>query len=412
MAAVRAAEPRASRFVLWDAEVPGFGVVVHPSGRKSYVLKYRNAGGTIRKPSIGTFPALKVRDAREQARRWLAEVSNGGDPSLARQDARRVETFGTLGERFMAEHVREMLKPKTAKSYADIWCLHVPEKLKRTKLDVVDQRRIERLHRAVGEKTGRYIANRLVAMLSSLYSWAGKRGMVSAGVNPAKAIVRFREEARDRFLSAEERARLEAVLDAAAEVTPGEAGHVSHSAVRCIRLLMLTGARLSEITRLTWGEVDVDRRVLRLRDSKTGARLVPLSTRAVDLLTSLRSERIVGVELVLPTRGGRELANMQRAWRTLRHRAGLDDVRIHDLRRSAASDALWAGMDLERLRLVMGHKSAATTRRYAYLAGADVLEAAEQMDLAMQRRSEAGAAALAEREGRGHVVPLDRKVRT
>lgn len=390
MAGIRAAKPRRARYVLWDGDVIGFGVVVLPTGRKSYIFKYRNAGGTVRKPKLGSFPAMKVKDARELARRWGTEARGGADPSRDRAVRRRVETVAQLCARFMAEHVRPMLKPRTVKLYEDLWRLHVPIRFQSLKLDAVTRRTVEQLHRRIGKKH-EVTANRTLQLLSAMFGWAVSRDLLPGLANPARGVKHYRERGRERFLSGAERSRLNDALHAAETTPRGRAGYVSPGAVACLKLLAATGARLSEIVDLTWQEVDLERRILRLRDSKTGEKTVPLSPAAVEILRRLRAGAVVGVALVVVSERGTKLTNMQRAWQSIRRRAGLDDLRIHDLRHSAASDALAAGVSVDLVGCLLGHQSAQTTRRYAHLAPDVALRAAEAMGAEMERRAEGGA---------------------
>ena len=182
------------------------------------------------------------------------------------------------------------------------------------------------------------------------------------GSNPCLHIKRYKEEKRERFLSAEEFARLGRVLD---EILRD--GSETRSAVVAIRLLMLTGCRLSEIQKLRWEHVDLEAGELRLPDTKTGGRAVPLAPSAVQLLESLpRDEKN---PWVIPGRKpGRHLTDLQHPWRRIREKAELDDVRIHDLRHSFASRALALGEGLPMIGKLLGHTQVQTTARYAHLA--------------------------------------------
>jgi integrase len=250
---------------------------------------------------------------------------------------------------------------------------------------------IARLHHSLSATP--YQANRLLAVLRKLFNWAEARGYRQDASNPCRHVERNPEKARERFLSAAELARLGAALDEA-----GRAGEVSPWMVAAMRLLVLTGARLSEILTLRWDHVALDRAELRLPDSKTGAKTIHLPPPAVELLAAL--PRLAGNPFVIcGRREGRHLVNLEKPWRAVRARAGLDDVRLHDLRHSFASVAAAGGMSLPVIGALLGHSQPATTARYAHLA-ADPLKAA--------------AAAIGERlagamqPGGAEVVPLRR----
>jgi integrase len=203
-------------------------------------------------------------------------------------------------------------------------------------------------------------------------SWAEQQGLRPDNGNPCRRIERYRENRRERFLSPEEFARLGQALDDAER-----AGEHGLFVVAAIRLLILTGARLSEILTLKWSYVDAHRRALILPDSKTGAKTIPLNQPALDILAAL--PRLDSNPYVLPgQRHGQNLINLQKPWREIRDKAGLDDVRLHDLRHSFASMGVSVGGSLPVIGRVLGHSQAQTTARYAHVAdklASDLVEA-------------------------------------
>ena len=195
-----------------------------------------------------------------------------------------------------------------------------------------------------------------------MFNLAEMWGLRPDGSNPCLHVKRFKEEKRERYLSAEEFQRLGKVLD---EIL--EDGSETRSAVAAIRLLMLTGCRLSEIQKLRWEYADLDAGELRLPDTKTGGRAVPLAPSAVRLLESLpRGEDNPWV--IAGKKRDSYLTDLQHPWRRIRERAELPDVRIHDLRHSFASRALALGEGLPMIGKLLGHTQVQTTARYAHLA--------------------------------------------
>ena len=182
------------------------------------------------------------------------------------------------------------------------------------------------------------------------------------GSNTCLHIKRYKEEKRERFLSAEEFARLGKVLDETLRD-----GSETRSAVVAIRLLMITGCRLSEIQKLRWEHVDLEAGGLRLPDTKTGGRAVPLAPSAVRLLESLPREED-NPWVIAGRKPGSHLTDLQHPWRRIREKAELHDVRIHDLRHSFASRALALGEGLPMIGKLLGHTQVQTTARYAHLA--------------------------------------------
>jgi integrase len=214
-----------------------------------------------------------------------------------------------------------------------------------------------------------YQANRMLALLSKFFNWCEKHGYRPDGSNPCRHIEKYKEQRRERFLSPVELARLgDALADAETNET------TSPYVIAALRLLVLTGARLSEILTLQWSYVDFDHSLLRLPDSKTGQKVIYLNAPALQILTDL--PRLEGnPHVICGKRDGAHLVNLQKPWRQIRKAAGLDDVRIHDLRHSFASVAAGSGQSLPVIGALLGHTQPQTTARYAHLA-ADPLRAA------------------------------------
>ena len=234
------------------------------------------------------------------------------------------------------------------------------------------------------------IANRVVDMLSRLFNMAEAWGVAPEGADPCRFVKKYPTRSCERFLSEEEFRRLGRVLsELEAE------GKVMASGIAALRLLMLTGCRRNEILTLRWEDVDLDAGELRLRDAKTGARSVALSPAARKVLASL--PRLPHNPWVITGRGASgRLANLNAQWIVVRKRAGLEDVRIHDLRHSFASRALALGESLTMIGKLLGHRQVQTTARYAHLARESVktsaARVAESIAADMERPSTVSAA--------------------
>ena len=224
-----------------------------------------------------------------------------------------------------------------------------------------------------------YQANRTLGVLSKMFNLAELWGLRPDGSNPCLHVKRFREDKRERFLIADEFNRLGRVLD---EIAAG--GSETRSAVAAVRLLMLTGCRLSEIQKLRWEHVDFDAGELRLPDGKTGGRAVPLAPSAVRLLAALPRDPD-NPWVIAGRKPGSHLADLQRPWRRIRSRAGLDDMRIHDLLHSFASRALALGEGLPMIGKLLGHTRVQTTARYAHLARDTVKASAARIGDGIER---------------------------
>ena len=216
-------------------------------------------------------------------------------------------------------------------------------------------------------------ANEAVGALSRIFNQAEAWGLVPAGGNPCRFVTRYRSRRLERFLTEEEFRRLGGTLD-----TLEAEGRVPVHAAAALRLLMLTGCRCGEIMTLRWEDVYPEANEIRLRDSKTGPRVVPLSPGAARVLASL--PRAAGNPWVIAGRKpGSRLTHIAYYWYRVREQAGLDDVRIHDLRHSFASRALALGENLPMIGKLLGHTKIQTTARYAHLARDSVHESAARV---------------------------------
>jgi hypothetical protein len=251
----------------WDTELPGFGLRIRASGRKYFIVQFR-AKGRERRMTLGLHGTITVDAARRRAIAHIAEARNGVDPAAARDAARSRVTMSTLAERFIDEHVTPHCKESTARDYRRSIRLYIAPRFARHDVTEIERRDIAALHHDM--RATPYQANRTLAVLSKMFNLAELWGLRPDGSNPCLHVKRYREEPRERFLNQDEFARLGQVLDAI-----DEDGSETRSAVTAIRLLMLTGCRLSEIQTLRWEHVDFEAGELHLPASKTGDFFVP-----------------------------------------------------------------------------------------------------------------------------------------
>ena len=349
--------------VYWDRELPGFGVRVYPNGTKAYVVQTR-ANGKSRRIAVGRHGLISPDQARRKAAGMIARIKAGEDPHPEAEKAPSGPTVAELAERYLVEHVEVRCKPRTIASGRWLVRKFVLPKLGKLAVDEVEREHIAALH--YRHRATPYQANRILEVVRKMFNLAEAWGLRTDGGNPCRFVQKYQEKKRERFLTDEEFQRLGLVL------TEVEAsGAETPSAVAAVRLLMLTGCRLGEIQTLRWEDVDLSAAELRLRDAKTGARMVPLSAAAVGVLAALpRHEGNPWV--IVGRKPGAHLTDLQHPWRRVRSRAGLEDVRIHDLRHSFASKALALGESLPMIGKLLGHTQVQTTARYAHLANDSV----------------------------------------
>ena len=349
--------------VYWDRNLPGFGVRVYPTESKVYLVQTR-AGGKSKRFAIGRHGVITSEQARAKATQTIARIKAGEDPNPEAAKPAPVPTVAELAERYLVEHVEVRCKPRTVEACCWLVKKFVLPHLGKMAIDAVDREHIAALHHR--HRDTPYQANRILEVVRKMFNLAEAWGLRKDGGNPCRFVQKYKEKKRERFLTDEEFHRLGQVLnEIAAE------GSETLSAVTAIRLLMLTGCRLGEVQTLRWEDVNLDAAEIRLRDSKTGARMVPLSGAASSVLSALpRLEDNPWV--IVGKKPGAHLTDLQHPWRRIRARAGLDDVRIHDLRHSFASKALALGESLPMIGKLLGHTQVQTTARYAHLANESV----------------------------------------
>ena len=377
--------------VVWDSEVRGFGVR-RQSRDTVYVLKTR-IGGNQRYLTIGRHgsswgegkllgPAL----ARREAQRLVGMIRDGKDPTQERDQAKAAPTFAELAARYMTEYAEPRKKPRTRAEDARLLKLHILPDLGKMKVRDIGKGEVARFH--TGLRATPVAANRALALLSAIMTWAESVGERPEQSNPCRSVNRFPERARERMLNAEELARLGAALDRAERgwsdeelaeeaARPRRVTPEDWRAVAAFRLLIFTGARLSEILTLRWDWIDKAMGTARLPDSKTGAKTLPLPPPAVAVIEAL--PRLAGSPHVLPgDRPGKLFVGIQKPWQRVRAAAGLADLRLHDLRHAFASVAVAGGESLYVVGKVLGHRQADTTSRYAHLAEDPMKAAADR----------------------------------
>lgn len=346
-----------SQQIVWDPELPGFGVRVYPSGRKSFVVSYR-VRGRKRLHSIGRYGISTLTQARTEAKIKLGLAAGDDDPADYRDEIRGSWTVKKLCDEWVTQYAKPTKKTwKADKSRLDRF---VKPAIGSKLAQDVDTEDIEDIHATISE-TAPYEANRMVAVISVMYGWAKRRRSVpvpNTMANPAKGVKRNKEISRREYVPVENLPALAKAIDAEDSVYLRA----------CFWLLLWTGMRRSEMLNCRWENVELDNRRIYLPDTKAGEpQYVPLNSAALKILKDL--PKMLGNSFVLPGHiKGKPLNNIDKPWRRVRDRAGLPRLRVHDLRRTAGSYMVQAGHSIHAVKDILRHKNTKTTEIYARLA--------------------------------------------
>jgi len=404
--AVTRAKPRTAKYEIACSVIPGFFVRVLPSGRKAYYVRHRDCTGKDRRLRLGLTSELSFAAATQLALERVHHMdrANAGPTPSRPAPKERAKTqslcphLGDFALRFLDDYVDVRLRPTTQEKYR--------RSIEKSLLPIFGDRRLDDLNFS---EVARYHAslrstpahaNHTLALLGSIYSRAIEWGVLARGfVPPTRGIKKFPVKSRERFLSPEERATLERFLERALSIPSNRKGGLRWHSVAAIRLLALTGMRRSEVLSLTWQMIDYRHHCIRLPESKTGQKIVPVSTRALDLLRECRTvwERCAHhpkPKHIIYSKSGAAVRPMTltATWceRVRSQIPGFEDVRLHDLRHSAASDALMAGVPLAVVGKILGHRKPETTARYAHIADAVIHDAVEAMSRAIDHGARTG----------------------
>jgi len=403
-------------FLVFDTVLKGFALKVTPAGAKTYLVRYRMGGRTtpLKKITIGRHGSPWTPDqARTEAERLLALTRMGTDPVAEKKEREaRAVTVSDLCDRFLDQHVDLHLKPRTAGEYRRLINVVIKPALGGVLVREVTRGDVSTLHYKMRDTPRQ--ANLTLSVLSKMFSQAEAWGVRDDGSNPCRLVKRYKETNRERFLSDAEVVELGRVL-AALDDMRGE----NDAVLDGIRLLLLTGCRLSEILALRWADVDLERGALEIRDAKAGGRTHPIGAQAVALLAEMRTRAETSAadhpkarpdEWVLPGIRDKEKAlgiyTIEHAWRRIRTTAGFPDVRLHDFRHTVGTYAGQTGANAFLVRDGLGHKTTAMTNRYVNRDDNPVRELANKVGSRITGALNAGAAKTA---GNGEkVIPLEK----
>jgi integrase len=350
--------PERGQAFIRDSETTGFALRL-TQGAKTFVFE-RRIKGRSRRITIGQNGDFSVAKARTAAQEFNLRVRLGEDPSIPNREE---TTFAELEKAYLRDHAEKHKRPSSVKDDRLYLRVYVPAAWRTRRLSEISTADIERLHSTLGRERGHYAANHAFRLLRCMFNLARSWKMMS-GENPATGIKSFAETKRERYLKPDEMKRL----------NPALIQEQDWRWPALFPLLLYTGARLSEVLFAEWSYVDLNQRIIRFPMTKDGAaHTIPLSEPAMVILSSM------------PSRGQRDRlfpettkSVAEKAWHRIRGRAGVPDVRIHDLRHTLASWMVGQGFSLPLIGKALNHANSATTERYAHMDLDPVRAALEQ----------------------------------
>lgn len=402
--------------IVWDISPKGFGVRFYRSGKIAFIVQRRVGSGRLarqRKMTIGTFPEINLVKARTSAFTAISNFQLGNDvvqeatdrlvEAKAKKDAEI--TVAELTEQWLStDALRSRMRgprfgtlrnPRDVKSNAYQIKRHILPLIGQVKLSDVTRKTIEKVRddisigktavrvrtgpRGVARVTGgEGAAGKVVRILGTIFAYAVREELLI--VNPVAGISIAPTRKIERYLTRDEQARLEKVLSTMEKETKYEKG------CAMIRLLMHTGCRKNEVESLKWSDVDFERSFVRFGKSKTGAKVIPFSRAALDIIEE--QPRLNSSEYVFPSLKINDYyKGIPKIWREVRRRAKIEDCRLHDLRHNFASVAASNGASLPMIGALLGHTQAQTTARYAHLTNHSLSQLAEQVSSTITKRS-------------------------
>lgn len=399
-------KPEAKAVLYYDENLKGFGLKIEPTGARSFFIEYRpGAGGrgvAKKRMALGSADTLSPEQARALAADYLAGIRRGEDPASDRNSERSDPTVADLCDEYLKDGI-DLKKASTIATDRGRIERHIKPLLGKKKVKSVTKPDIEKFMRDVAAgktatvvKTGKQgksvvtggkgTATRTVRLLGGIFSWAVNQKMRPD--NPAHGIKKYPDQSGERYLSSDELARLGEAIALASTVgiqrAPSDSKHapkaltntIDEWAAAGILLLILTGCRLGEVLNLRWDQVDLERGLLFLPDSKTGRKTIVLSGAAMLVLKDLKR---VGDFVITGADPGKPRADLKRPWTLVKAAADLDGVRLHDLRHTYASIGAGGGLGLPVIGKLLGHADVKTTARYSHLDADPVRRAADMI---------------------------------
>ena len=386
---VDAIRPEAVRRLVWDSRPGrvGFGLDVWPSGKRSWIYQYRTREHVQRRMTLGNADLLTPVQADAMYQELAVQVLQGRDPLTERRTRRATRAAAPTCAEVAARYLATLRTTKSARwaTEADrLWTKHLAAPLGKKKVQDVTADDVRTLHERMADTPA--LANRVKAVVGAVLSRAMQDGQ-HAGPNPAAAVADYAERARERYLTDTEWPRLaQAFVTVRAFLAMPGRGDTRLAQLDAIVLLLLTGARRDALRLRQWADLDLAARVLRVQPAHKGTDRIVLGRAALAYVRWMRRQTPDPHGFLFPGTRGRPVASLNVTWTLLREAAGLEDVTLHDLRRSFATVAGDVGVSDHLIGGLLGHVVPGIRKRYAHRTDPALLEAADRVSREVRRR--------------------------
>lgn len=360
------------RHYFYDTKIKGLELMITEQGTKSFKV-YRKFNGKPVRVTLGKYPEMTIENARKEAQRVIADMISGKNPNEEKKNIRSETTFGEMFNIFMERHSKITKKSWIADEQ------DVPRFLSQwfeKKLSTITKQEIQLIHEKIKKENGLYQANRMLARIHIIYNKAIEWGW--NGTNPASSIKKFKEKSRDRFLHPDELPRFFESLEAEPNATIKDYIYIS----------LFTGARKSNVLSMKWEDINFERCEWLIPETKNGESLrVHLTEKVTDTLKN-RRQSSPNSKWVFESIGKTgHLVEPKSGWKRILQRAGIKDLRLHDLRRTLGSWQAATGANSYIIGRSLGHKNQQSTAIYARLSIDPIKESVEKAAQAMLKHA-------------------------
>lgn len=343
---------KGKRSYYYDTKIRGLGISVTGNSTKTFIV-YRKINCKPERVTLGKFPDLSIENARNMAEEVNSKIAQGANPNQQKRNIQNEMTFENLFNKYINEYARN--HKKTCKGDLDIYRLYLADWSKK-KISSIQKNDLTNLHNRVGNSYGKYAANRMLSLLHTVYNKAIQWGF--NGANPCSGIKKFKEKSRERFLQTDELPRFFESLNREPNETFRDYFYIS----------LLTGARRGNVLAMHWKDINLSNKTWRISETKNGeSQTIHLSDQAIEILTKRLESKITDWVFASPTSASGHIEEPKKAWTRILNGAGIEDLRIHDLRRTLGSWQAATGANSYIIGKSLGHKTQQATAIYARL---------------------------------------------